>query len=142
MRPAACERAMKGDRFQFIRFLCVGVVNTLTGLAVIYACKWWLQFGDVAANATGYAVGLVVSFTLNSRWTFRYDGPRGRAIAGFAAVAAVAYAANLATVMLCIHAFGIDGYIAQAIGVPAYTITSYLANKHFVFTSRTRTPHR
>ena len=38
---------------QFIKFLGVGVANTLIGLSVIYATKWFLGAGDVIANATG-----------------------------------------------------------------------------------------
>ena len=59
---------MKAAPFlQFTKFLGVGVANTLVALLVIYAAKWYLGLGDVAANALGYSVGLFISFTLNSR---------------------------------------------------------------------------
>ena len=118
---------------EFGRFLAVGVVNTCTGLAVIYAAKWLLQWGDVPANLLGYGVGLAVSFALNSQWTFRYLGAHGPALLRFLAVAAVAYAVNLLTVLLALHALDLNSYLAQALGVPAYTLTSYLLSKYFVF---------
>lgn len=62
------------------RFLSVGVVNMVVGLLVIYACKWFFQAGDLAANAIGYGVGLSTSFALNGRWTFGYRGPQGPAL--------------------------------------------------------------
>ena len=115
------------------RFLTVGMVNMLVGLLVIYACKWFFQAGDVMANATGYAVGLCTSFALNSRWTFGYRGPQLQAMVKFLAVAGVAYAMNLATVLLAIHWAGVNDYLAQALGIPPYTLTTYLASKFFVF---------
>ena len=104
----------------------------LVGLLVIYACKWLFHAGDVMANAIGYGVGLVNSFALNSRWTFAYRGPQLPAVVKFLAVAILAYAMNLLTVMLLIRC-GVDSYLAQALGIPPYTLTTYLASKFFVF---------
>jgi putative flippase GtrA len=117
---------------QLGKFLSVGVLNMLVGLLVIYACKWFFHAGDVTANALGYGAGLVNSFALNSRWTFGYRGPQLPAIVKFLAVALVAYAMNLLTVLLLIR-YGVDSYIAQALGIPPYTLTTYLASKLFVF---------
>jgi len=117
--------------------LSVGVLNMVIGLLVIYACKWFFQAGDVAANAIGYTIGLINSFVLNSRWTFGYRGPQLPAIFKFLLVALVAYAMNLATVLILIHIGGMNGYIAQALGIPAYTLTTYLASKFIVFRSQT-----
>jgi putative flippase GtrA len=124
------------SRWQFPqlgRFLSVGVLNMVVGLLVIYACKWFFNANDVAANAIGYAAGLTTSFTLNSRWTFDYRGPQLPALAKFLAVALVAYGMNLLTVLLLIHRVGVDAYLAQALGIPAYTLTSFLASKYIVF---------
>jgi putative flippase GtrA len=118
---------------QLGRFLSVGVLNLLVGLLVIYACKWFLGVGDAAANAIGYAAGLTTSFTLNSRWTFAYRGPALPALIKFLLVAAVAYGMNLLTVLVLIHYAGMNGYIAQALGIPPYTLTTYLASKFIVF---------
>lgn len=118
---------------QFFRFLAVGVVNTLTGLSIIYGAKYFLEMGDVSANALGYAVGICVSFVLNSRWTFAYEGPLIPASAKFFLVTAVAYGMNLLVVIFAIRLLNLNTYLAQALGTPAYTLTAYLASKHLVF---------
>jgi putative flippase GtrA len=120
---------------QLGRFLSVGMLNMLVGLLVIYACKWFFHVGDAAANAIGYAAGLATSFTLNSRWTFAYRGPALPALIKFLLVAAVAYGMNLLTVLVLIHYAGMNAYIAQALGIPPYTLTTYLASKFIVFRS-------
>ena len=115
------------------KFLSVGLVNTFTGLLVIYAAKWFLHAGDVVANVIGYSIGLLVSYSLNSRWTFSYSGPQLFAMGKFVLVTLVAYAINLLTVMIAIHFFELNTYLAQALGVPPYTLTSFFASKYFVF---------
>lgn len=122
---------------EFGRFLSVGVLNLLFGLLVIYGAKWFLQWGDVAANALGYSAGLALSFTLNSRWTFGYRGARAPAAVKFVLVALLAYAVNLLTVLLALR-LDLNDYLAQALGVPPYTLASYFLNKYLVF--RTQPP--
>ena len=63
-----------------VRYLVVGFLNTLLGLMVIYFAMYVLRFGVVAANVIGYAVGVVVSFLLNQRWTFAHRGPARRLV--------------------------------------------------------------
>jgi putative flippase GtrA len=121
---------------QLGRFFSVGMLNMLVGLLVIYACKWFFHAGDAVANAIGYAAGLTTSFTLNSRWTFAYRGPQLPALSKFLLVAAVAYGMNLLTVLVLIHYVGMNGYLAQALGIPPYTLTTYLASKFIVFRSQ------
>jgi putative flippase GtrA len=118
---------------QFGRFLGVGVVNAVLGLLVIYAAKWFFGAGDISANLLGYGVGMALSFVLNSRWTFGFGGAWKPAFARFVAVSAVAYAANLLTVLAAIHSLGVNSYLAQALGIPVYTVTVFLASKYFVF---------
>ncbi|WP_447772179.1 GtrA family protein [Variovorax boronicumulans] len=119
--------------FQFVRFLVVGVANTLVGLSVIYSAKYFFHAGDVMANAIGYGIGICVSFFLNSRWTFEYSGLMLPAALRFLLATAVAYAANLLTVMTAIDGFGVNTYLAQALGMPVYTVMAYLISKHVVF---------
>jgi len=116
-----------------IRFLLVGMANTLLGLFVIYAAKWLLHMGDAPANLLGYACALILSFTLNSSWSFRYDGRILPAIMKFVAVIIVAYLLNFAMVMAAIKIFAINSYIAQMLGIIPYTLFTYLGSWFIVF---------
>ena len=120
----------------FARFVVVGVLNTAVGLTVILAAKALLGWGDLAANATGYAVGLSTSFALNRTWTF---GDRGRispAFARFLGAFVLAYIANLATVFGLRDFAGANSYLAQTAGVIPYTAVFFLASRTFVFLDR------
>ncbi|MBP8250266.1 MAG: GtrA family protein [Chitinophagales bacterium] len=118
---------------EFGKFISVGALNTLIGLLVIYAAKWIFCLDDISANATGYAVGFILSFVLNSRWTFAYHGKKIAALGKFVLVALVAYGINLIFVMLAIGYFDMNGYLAQIFGIPPYTLASYFLSKYLVF---------
>ena len=115
------------------RFLSMGAVNTLIGLGVIYACKRLFGFGDILANASGYAVGLTIGFMLNKHWTFGHTGNARVAALRFLAVFGVAYSVNLLCVLFAIRAAGIDDYVSQAIGILPYTAIFYLGSRLYAF---------
>jgi putative flippase GtrA len=117
-----------------LRYLLVGVLNTCVGLGTIYLCMYVFHLGNAPANAIGYAVGIVVSFTMNRRWTFADRGHPGPQLLRFLLVTAVAYLANLGTVMGLIH-LGVPDYLAQALGVAPYTAIGYAGSRWFVFRS-------
>lgn len=119
-----------------IRFAIVGVLNTLVGLAIIFGGKYFLGMGDVAANVAGYAVGLMVSFLLNSAWTFEYGGPKLAAAARFLGVFGVSYVLNLAMVVGLIELAGVNGYLAQLAGMPVYMVCFFLLSRGYAFRHR------
>ncbi len=123
--------------FEVSKFLSFGAMTTLLSLAVIFSGKFFLQFSDGLANACGYAVGFVVNFYLNSRWTFSYRGPALIGFLKFLLVALIAYSINFTAVMALIYYAGFNSYLSQALGIPFYTLTSYALSKLFVFRSPT-----
>ena len=118
-----------------LKFFIVGIANTLIGLLAIYLCKWLLGFSDALANISGYIIGLTVSFLLNREWTFRHAGAMLPALVRFLVIFALAYLLNLATVLTAIHSFGVNAYLAQAIGIAPYTAIFYLGSRYFAFRS-------
>lgn len=120
-------------RLRPLRFLIVGLANTGLGLAAIYLSKLVLHFGDVAANAIGYALGLLVAYALNSTWTFAYSGHGLIAASRFLLAFMISYGANLFVVWTLIEQASVNGYVAQAAGIPPYTICFYVLCKWFVF---------
>jgi putative flippase GtrA len=131
-RDGDARTARGGTSHAPMRFVIVGLANTAAGLAVIYGAKW-LGLGDAPANAVGYAAGLCLSFALNKSWTFRYAGPTLPALARFLVVIACAYALNLVTVLQAIGPFGVNAYLAQALGIVPYTLFTYFASRWYAF---------
>jgi putative flippase GtrA len=126
-------RLATGALEQPLRFLGVGVLNTLVGLTLIYLARFGLGWADVPANILGYAVGLTVSFSLNRRWTFRHEGRLLSAQLRFLAAFAVAYAANLAALLLLTRGLGVASIVAHPAGMVVYTSIFYILSRYFVF---------
>ncbi len=135
MRASLCTALSDGS---IGRFLAVGLANTLVGLSIIYTSMYVFGVGDAWANASGYIVGIMLSFVLNKRWTFRHTGSIMPALVKFLSVTGIAYMANLSTVLLLTHGFGLNRYLAQAAGIPPYTIVGYLGARMFAFAGEDR----
>src|SRR5215510_5075806 len=115
---------------QLLIFCLVGAANTLFGLAIIFALKYWGGMHDGWANTCGYAAGMTLSFILNKTLTFSHSGDMPRSALRFVLVQAVAYLLNLGTVVLLIAA-GVNSYLAQSAGILPYTAAGFLGAKYF-----------
>jgi putative flippase GtrA len=121
-----------------VRFGLTGLLNTAVGLGTIFALKWFLGLGDTLANLIGYGVGLVVSYVVNSRWTFQYRESLLPVLPQYALVVLIAYLTNLACVHFCIQQLHLDSYLAQTIGVIPYAGVTYTLLRLSVFNNRVR----
>ncbi|MGC3980091.1 MAG: GtrA family protein [Steroidobacteraceae bacterium] len=119
-----------------VRFVLTGVLNTLVGLGTIFALKWFFQMADTPANLLGYGVGLVVSYLVNSRWTFQYKNALLPVLPQYLGVILLAYLVNLGCVHFCIRQLQWNSYVAQACGVLPYAGLSYVLLRWFVFGKR------
>lgn len=131
-----CAVWRKVDPIELVKFVGVGGLNTVLGLAIIYSSKWYLHWGDAAANLVGYLICIALGFILNGRWTFATSELKARHLVGYFLVAGVAYLMNLMAVLTSIEVLKLPGDLAQLVGVPAFTLTSYFLNKIFVFSSK------
>ncbi|HYW75707.1 MAG TPA: GtrA family protein [Gammaproteobacteria bacterium] len=123
---------------QFVKFLLVGAVNTLIGLSTIYLLKFYFSVDDAPANAIGYMVGIVVSFSLNKKITFHHKGEILKSFFRFISVLGVAYLANLSVVELAIEVCSINSYLSQALGIVPYTLIGYLGSRLIAFPDATQ----
>ncbi len=118
---------------QFSRYIVVGVLNTVWGYLVIFACMYLLRWSPEASNVLGYAIGLVTSYALNRTYTFRSRDAKAPEFARFIGIFAIAFCANffvlaLLTRVLCVHA-GVSQILAGAV----YVAVSYLLSRSLVF---------
>jgi putative flippase GtrA len=119
--------------FRLARFAVVGLANTFIGLSLIFGGKALLGLGDVQANLLGYGVAVLLGFVLNKRWTFEHEGGYARSFTCYLMVLALAYAANIATVLFAIDVLHLNSYVAQALGIVPYALTGYLGGRWFAF---------
>lgn len=131
----------------FIRFLIVGVLNTLVGTAVMFGLynlaglHKWGQIGYWLSTIGNYTVGSVVSFFLNKHFTFK-NKEKGKAVV-------IRFVVNIAVCMTL--AYGIaqkcvelalagtflsqqmQGNISMLAGMCLFVLLNYFGQRFFAF---------
>lgn len=129
----------------FVRFLMVGVVNTIVGLSAMYIFLHGLSLSYWASTFFGNVIGAIVSYFLNRTFTFKSSAAVGKSMFRFAAVILVCYflsyylGEKLAVAVLNQLSFIGKKYASDAavlFGTGIYTITNYLGQRIFVFQER------
>jgi putative flippase GtrA len=124
---------MTGFIRQALRFGLVGIANTSIGLMAIYAVLYFFSTNPAIANASGYAIGMVVSFILNRTWTFRDSRSITNVLPRYIFIAAISYLINLAVVLVGTYHFAVGPYLIQLFGIGIYTLAMFLGCRWFVF---------
>jgi putative flippase GtrA len=117
----------------YLGFAAVGVVNSVGGLAAIFALMYFWRFSDLQANTVVYAIGIPLSFTLNKYLTFRHNGKYLRSLLLYGIVLACSYLANLGVIIVCSWYLRVSPYLAQIAGMIVYSTASFAGVRYFVF---------
>jgi putative flippase GtrA len=120
-------------RSQLARFLSVGAFNTVLGYAVIFAAMYGLKLSAEISNMLGYGVGLLASFVLSKRFTFRSNASAWPELMKFLAVFLIAYATNYLALALCLHGLELHPALSQVLAGACYIAMSYWLNSQYVF---------
>ena len=122
-----------------VKFLLVGVVNTLVGAGTMFLlynlahCSYWIS------SAANYVVGGIVSFFLNKYFTFQNKdwswGQVGKFIVSVSVCYLLAYglAKPLTLHLLAGQTQSIQENVAMLVGMCLYTALNYLGQRFFAF---------
>lgn len=117
---------------EFLRFAGVGAVATATHYALLIALKELGGVDVVTATICGYALGAVVSYNLNRRFTFATQPAYGRGLAKFALVVGIGAVVNAAIVAL-LTSQGLYYLLAQMIATGLVLIWNFIGARMIVF---------
>lgn len=118
---------------QVIRYLLVGLANTGIGYGCILLLRYGLQWGDLAANAGGYAIGACVSYGLNRSFTFQSQRRHRQALPRFVLAMALCYALNAAVLLGALQWLHWPSFASQALALCAYTVAFFVLSRTLVF---------
>ena len=122
----------------FIIFLLVGGINTLVSAVLMFLLE---KTGYWVSTVVAYAVGAVISFFLNKKFTFKSEGKTTKSAVKFIINVAVCYiiaysvAQPLATLILSATSLSplwIER-VAKLFGMGLYTLINYFGQKFFAF---------
>lgn len=114
---------------QFIRFLIVGLLNTMFSYA-IYAICIWFGLAYYEASLIGLIIGILFSFRTQGRLVFRNSD--NRLIFLFSINWVVIYACMVGVISALVR-LGLNDYWAGLLALPLVAGLSYLTQKNIVF---------
>lgn len=150
----------KEERFyvQIIKYGLVGVLNTLLTAFVIWVILFLFSNKNshttpsillmTIANMAGYIVGVINSFILNRKWTFKSSASWKKSFVRFLTAFGICYLIQLGVVLwlssldmslkwqinLKHYNFIITwAYVCQLVGIAIYFIFNFLLNKYYAF---------
>lgn len=131
---------------QFFKYACVGVINTMVTLILIFICKSLLGVNEYVSNAIGYVGGVINSFIWNKKWVFHSEKRAHTEALKFTVGFLVCYSIQLFVVWFIseqtpygkmeweIMKFTIGGYgVATLIGTVVYTVVNFIYNRLVTF---------
>lgn len=126
----------------FLRFILVGVVNTLVGTAVMFFCFNVLAWSYWISSALNYIVGSIVSYLLNQRFTFQQKSHDWNTVWKFIVniticyVLAYGFAKPLVTWMLSGFTMNIQGNVALLVGMILFVGLNYIGQRFWAFSPK------
>lgn len=121
---------------QIIVFCSVGVFNTLSCLAIIFALSSWLDAHYIVANIVGYGSTMIMGFCLHRYITFRQHNQTQtlrRQITAFLLVSGLAYVCQLGFLIALVEFVRIPEMMAQVFSIALYVFVSFAGNKFITF---------
>jgi putative flippase GtrA len=119
----------------FVRFLMVGVLNTLVGLSSIYGLLHGIGLSYWPATFLGTVIGAVCSYLLNKRFTFRTSVPLRRSMWKFVLVTLACYLISYGLGDVLTASWPAKGaeQVAVLLGSGLYTALNYWGHRYLTF---------
>ncbi|MBO6164401.1 MAG: GtrA family protein [Lachnospiraceae bacterium] len=123
----------------FVKFLGVGVINTIVGTLVMFCFYNLLHLNYWISSASNYIVGGIISYFLNKHYTFKYTGGGWAVVVRFALNVAICYfiaygvAKPLLMNILAGYPQNIQENLAMIVGMGLYVMLNYLGQRFFTF---------
>lgn len=123
----------------FLKFIIVGIINTLFGMAIMFYCYNVLDLGHWFSSAMNYLFGGILSYFLNKKYTFEVKETSQKAIIRFAINLTVCYLIAYGVAQpLALYLFQgagekLQGNIALVIGMGLYVLLNYVGQRFWAF---------
>lgn len=123
----------------FLKFIVVGIINTLFGMAIMFYCYNILDLGHWFSSAMNYLFGGILSYFLNKKYTFEVKKTSQKAIIRFAINLTVCYLIAYGVAQpLALYLFQgagekLQGNIALGIGMGLYVLLNYVGQRFWAF---------
>lgn len=134
-------RGLLGKLFDktLLKFLLVGVANTLFGTAVMFALYNWVGCSYWISSAANYVLGSILSYFLNKYFTFQNKSRSWKTVVRFILNISVCYliaygaAKPLVLYLLQGASQSVQENVAMLVGMCLFVGLNYLGQRFFAF---------
>ena len=122
-----------------VRFVLVGIVNTLFGAGIMFVFYNCLNLSYWISSASNYFFGSILSYFLNKYFTFRYKKRSFKVIVKFVINILVCYfaaysvAKPLIAALLTGFSQTVQENVAMLAGMVIFTVLNYVGQRFFAF---------
>lgn len=120
---------------RFITYALVGAIGTAGHYATLIALTEAAGWPPVWASTCGFAVGALINYYANYRYTFTSKRPHSAAAPRFFLVAAVGAIVNSAVMAFAIGTLGFHYLVAQVVATLLVLAATFLVNMLWTFAS-------
>ena len=117
---------------QIVRYAIAGVISNGVGYLLYLIATMFFGLGHKTAMTGLYPVGMVVSFYINRKWTFRGTGTIRRSAVRFFITMVMGYAINFLLLFVFVDLFGFAHQLIQAFAIALMAVYFFLLNKWYV----------
>ncbi|OMF08591.1 GtrA family protein [Paenibacillus sp. FSL H7-0331] len=118
---------------QTLRFILVGILNTIVGYTVYFICLNLLHFNYSISLVVSHILGVINSYYLNKKWTFNVARSSSRMILKFGLIYLCTFLLNYGILVLFVEMLKLNPLISQLISLFVTTIISFLGQKYWSF---------
>lgn len=129
---SAVPKMSKIEIHYLLKYVSSGVLNTLSGFAVIFAAMA-LGISPLLSNIAGYTTGFVFGFVLSKKFVFRSHGHFLKESLRYLKAFFLAFLCNVAMLQLCLYWNPSQAVLGQFLAAVTYTILMYLLVRFYVF---------
>ncbi len=119
---------------QFIKFALIGVVNTVVHYSVFLLLFRVFGVLMLLSSGIGYSLGVLNSFVMNRRWTFKMVNKANLPeFSRFVVVNVVSLLVNLVVLRALVQNIGVMPEIGQIGAIVASVLVNFSGNKWWTF---------
>lgn len=117
---------------QFNRYILLGITNTMLTFLIIFLM---LSSGksDYFSNFIGFSFGMILSFLLHSKFTFKDTSNPLKKFPMYLLIVALSYLMNLSILYLCLNYYSLASIPSQFLSLSFYVFVNFSLLKLFVF---------
>lgn len=118
---------------QTVRFLVVGILNTIVGYIIYFLCLRFFHLNYIISLLFAHILGVVHSYFWNSKWTFKSGSYTYKNLAKFVGVYVSSFTINLLVLYIMVDFLRINPLFSQVVALFITTLISFVGHKYWSF---------